>query len=273
MNAHNQTMNHHKRVLVLSYYACMPGACQAEWLDDKLDSLDKGGYEVALVSAACAKQYPDRKIRHWRISSISMNDYRDELQRIRLRGDVVRLRDYAMLPLVVTLGVTLDAMQYLLTKGVGEGRWSWVMPSSMSALLLAWRFRPDLVLSTGGPASAHLAGLVVSKLIGVPLVVELQDPLSGGGIGRNEQSKGWLYKVEKLIVDLADKFTLQKVLQLLLLVSFSLRRLSAFIRVQRTSRSYVIAVKIINAPSFASSILDRFMLRVTFALSSLLSIF
>ena len=183
----------------------MPGACQAEWLDDKLDSFIKGGYEVALISATCAKRHPVNEISHWRIASLSISDYQDELHRIKERGDTVRLRDYFILPLVITLGVLIDILQYLLTKGIGEGRWSWTLPSSIAALLLALRFKPDLVLSTGGPASAHLSGIVVSKLIGIPLVVELQDPLSGGDIGRNAQSRGWLYQVEKLIVNMADK--------------------------------------------------------------------
>lgn len=193
------------KVLILSYYACMPGACQAEWLDDKIDSLLKGGYEVALVSAICARRHENKNIKHWRIPSVSLTDFRDELQRICLRGDRVQARTYLMWPVVLTGGLLLDAMQYILTKGVGEGRWSWTLPSALSALLLALRFKPDIILSTGGPASAHLAGIAVSKLIGTPVVVELQDPMSGGDIGRNKQARGWLYRVEKLIVASADK--------------------------------------------------------------------
>jgi hypothetical protein len=37
------------------------------------------------------------------------------------------------------------------------------------------------------------------------VVIELQDPLSGDDIGRNKQARGWLYRVEKLIVASADK--------------------------------------------------------------------
>lgn len=193
------------KVLILSYYACMPGACQAEWLDDKIDSLLKGGYEVALVSAICARRHENKNIKHWRIPSVSLTDFRDELQRIRMRGDRVQARTYLMWPVVLTVGLLLDAMQYIVTKGVGEGRWSWTLPSALGALLLALRFKPDIILSTGGPASAHLAGIAVSKLIASPVVIELQDPLSGGDIGRNKQARGWLYRVEKLIVASADK--------------------------------------------------------------------
>lgn len=193
------------KVLILSYYACMPGACQAEWLDDKIDSLLKGGYEVALVSAICARRHENKNIKHWRIPSVSLTDFRDELQRIRMRGDPVQARTYLIWPVVLTVGLLLDAMQYILTKGVGEGRWSWTLPSALGSLLLALRFKPDIILSTGGPASAHLAGIAVSKLIASPVVIELQDPLSGGDIGRNKQARGWLYRVEKLIVASADK--------------------------------------------------------------------
>jgi len=35
--------------------------------------------------------------------------------------------------------------------------------------------------------------------------VELQDPLSGGDIGRNEQARGWLFRVERLLVAAASK--------------------------------------------------------------------
>ena len=206
MNPHSEIkMNSKNKVLILSYYACMPGACQAEWLDDKIDSLLKGGYEVALVSAICARRHENKNIKHWRIPSVSLTDYRDELERIRMRGDRVNASTYLMLPVVFTVGLLLDAIQYIMIKGVGEGRWSWTLPSAIGALMLALRFKPNIILSTGGPASAHLAGIAVSKLIVLPVVIELQDPLSGGDIGRNKQARGWLYRVEKLIVAAADK--------------------------------------------------------------------
>ena len=193
------------KVLILSYYACMPGACQAEWLDDKIDSLLKAGYEVALVSAISAHRHNNENVTHWRIPSISLTDFRDELQRIRLGGDRILTRTHLMWPVVLTAGLLFDILQYVMTKGVGEGKWTWTLPSFLGALLLALRFKPDIILSTGGPASAHLAGIAVSKLISSPVVIELQDPLSGTDIGRNKHARGWLFRVEKLIVGFADK--------------------------------------------------------------------
>jgi hypothetical protein len=198
-------MQQQQRILIVSYYACMPGACQAEWLDDKIDSLIKAGHTVALVSATCAQRYGDSQVVHWRVPSISLVDFRDELDRIQQRGERVPLRVHIMWPAVLTLGVLSDWLQHLLTGGVGDGRWSWTLTSTVGALGMVAHIRPDIILTTGGPASAHLAGVAVGWLTRRPVIVELQDPLSGGDIGRNKQARGWLFRVEKVLVAAASK--------------------------------------------------------------------
>ena len=92
-----------------------------------------------------------------------------------------------------------------MTRGVGEGRWSWLISASLAGLFTILIFKPDKILTSGGPASAHLAGLIVGKVFALPVIVELQDPLSGEGIGRNSQARGWLYRVEKYILKNATK--------------------------------------------------------------------
>ena len=198
-------MKENKNILVFSYYARMPGACQAEWLDDKIDSLVKAGAQITLISATCCQKFTDPAVKHFRVPSISWTDYLDEKKRIEGYGDQPSFMHYAMLPFAFTLGLFLDGLQHLLTGGVGEGRWSWTFSSMFFAVPYVLFNKPSLVLTTGGPASAHLAGIVVSKLIRKPVVAELQDPLSGGDIGRNEQARGWLFRVEKLMVKYSDK--------------------------------------------------------------------
>lgn len=187
------------RILILSYYAGMPGACQAEWIDDKIYSLAETGKEMLLISASCAVTTPG-EIEHVRAPSLSPHDFKDELIRIKGYGKKVPFTTYLYLPIVYTIGLVVDLLQSVLTKGVGEGRWAWSITASIVGLLQAMKFRPEVILSTGGPASAHLAGVLIAKVFNIPLVVELQDPLSGGDIGRNAQARGWLYKVEDFIV-------------------------------------------------------------------------
>lgn len=201
-------MNKVKReetILILSYYAEMPGACQAEWLDDKVDSIKKLGYKVLLVSAACCGKNNDRDLKHWRAPSVSLTDYWDELIRIKKEGSSPPAYMYLMLPIALTLGLLIDASQYLATKGIGEGRWSWAISATIAAFMLCVFHRPTIILTTGGPASAHLAGIVIRKIFSIPLVIELQDPLSGVDIGRNSYARGWLYRIESIFVSQADK--------------------------------------------------------------------
>ena len=192
-------------VLILSYYAEMPGACQAEWLDDKVDSIKKLDYKVLLVSAASCGKSNDREVTHWRAPSVSFTDYWEEVNRIKSQGGSLPTSMYLILPMALTLGLLIDAAQYLATKGIGEGRWSWAISATFAAIMLCVARRPTVILSTGGPASAHLAGIVLKKLFSIPLIVELQDPLSGIDIGRNSHARGWLYKIESMIVSQADK--------------------------------------------------------------------
>ena len=110
-----------------------------------------------------------------------------------------------MWPLVLTFGVISDLLSIAVTRGIGEGRWSWILSSVIPSLWRAMIFRPDVVLTTGGPASAHIVGILVSKITRCPVVLELQDPLSGDDIGRNPQARGWLYRVEKALIAFADK--------------------------------------------------------------------
>ena len=194
-----------KKLLIISYYANMPGAYQAEWIDDKLDSIDKESYSVDIITSSCAAKYDQGRVNHWRTPSLSLSDYYDELLRVKNAGRKFRYIDWLMLPFALTFGLLIDLMQYVVTKGLGEGRWSWAVPSWVMATLVCIINRPDKILSTGGPASAHLAALLTGKLFNLPVIVELQDPLSGDGIGINSQARGWLYKVEKLIVQHANK--------------------------------------------------------------------
>ena len=195
----------HKKILIISYYAGIPGACQSEWLDDKIDSLIKGGNTVEVVSGPFAKLKIGNEIKHSRVASISFKDFNEE------RGYMTKFVGYVsrwyalMWPLVLTFGVISDLLSIAVTRGIGEGRWSWILSSVIPSLWRAMIFRPDVILTTGGPASAHIVGILVSKIVRCSVVVELQDPLSGDDIGRNPEARGWLYRVEKALIAFADK--------------------------------------------------------------------
>ena len=58
-----------------------------------------------------------------------------------------------------------------------SSQWSWAMPAYVHGLKLIRDGKVDLIYSTGGAWSAHLAGLWLKKKTGVPWIAEIHDPL------------------------------------------------------------------------------------------------
>ena len=151
-----------EKILIFSYYSNIAGACQAEWIDDKIDGLLSGGKDIALISSVSGNK-GDMNILHIRIPSTSLVDYIDELKRAHLAKDLLQLSIFIIFPFVLTLGVLLDLILIIATRGIGEGRWSWLISASIAGVYGAIRFKPHKILTAGGPASAHLAGIIIGK--------------------------------------------------------------------------------------------------------------
>ena len=58
-----------------------------------------------------------------------------------------------------------------------SSQWSWAMPAYVHGLRLIREGKVDVIYSTGGAWSAHLAGLWLKKKTGLPWIVEIHDPL------------------------------------------------------------------------------------------------
>ncbi|MEH0860067.1 hypothetical protein [Halobacteriovorax sp. DPLXC-1] len=191
-------------VLLVSYFASRQGCCPAEWVDDKVDAFVKRGKKVTLISTITAKKIRSHNVKHIRIPSFSLSDFKEERAEAIHNNDFSKL-NYLWIPFICVLGLVIDLLQKVLLKGIGGGRWSWA-PSCLLATLYTlligdYRF----IVTTGGPASAHLAGLFAGKISLKPIVSELQDPLVGESIGRNSRSVQMQILLEKLMVRWCSK--------------------------------------------------------------------
>lgn len=188
------------KVLIFSYYANLPGACQAEWIDDKLDAINKLNYKYSIITSPSADKI-NGAIKHYRVLSISFRDFQDEFGRCKQRNFSLAFL-YFWLPVSFILGNLFDLIQFFVTKGLGEGRWSWGFTSLLFGFVSIIREgRPDIIFSTGGPASAHMSSVLLGRLFNRKVIIELQDPLSGSDIGRNERARGFLFKLEKFLAN------------------------------------------------------------------------
>jgi glycosyltransferase involved in cell wall biosynthesis len=87
--------------------------------------------------------------------------------------------------LVVRRAFALDTSRHLSVRGKYPGffalpdRWiSWLFGAVPAGLRLIWRYRPDVIWSTSPIATAHLIGLALHRLTGIPWVVDMRDPMS-----------------------------------------------------------------------------------------------
>lgn len=199
-------MNKNEKILAITYFYGTKGCCPAEWADDKVDAMCKIDKKTILLTSIFSKKNLDKNVIHYRIPSLSVQDLKHEISEIKNENmPVPYIKLILFFPFIITLGWGLDLAQKIFTSGNGGGKWSWTIPASVVALYLSMRYNCKKIFTTGGPASAHLAGVFVTKLTSKHLVCELQDPLTGKDIGRTANSAKMLNIVEEIIMKNADK--------------------------------------------------------------------
>lgn len=197
--------NNYKPLLLISYFFGTKGCCPAEWADDKLSAICEDKNTI-LLTGIISREANSENVEHYTVPSLSLFDLNHELGELKREGrSLPYLKLLLWLPLILTVGLFLDIVQHILTSGTGGGKWSWAVPASIVSLFLFLRYRCSKVFTTGGPASAHLAGCFLKLFSNKKLICELQDPLTGEDIGRNSRSAKMLEWVERIIVRTADK--------------------------------------------------------------------
>lgn len=191
------------RWLVISYFANLPGACQAEWVEDRMAALSDLEGEIQLLSSYCGGRHST--FRNIQAHSLFPADIRYEMEfifnRTSLSAPWRKFWQFLIfLPLYPFYWIETKVLNIY-----GESRWSWLPLACILGLLNSlWR-RPTVIYSTGGPASAHVVAAFISKSLNIPWMAELQDPIVGEDIGRNKFAKLGLALIEKFIFRFADK--------------------------------------------------------------------
>lgn len=195
-----------KKILVVSYYANMPGACQAEWIDDRMKAFVEKGYDITLISSICCNKF-SKNIDHYRVPSLSFHSFNYEYAECKSRQISYHGFIRVLFLLYSLIASYLGRLLYNLRIRSGEGRWSWFLTCFCVAIIdkIKNKNSYEFIYTTGGPASAHLVGIFISPLNrGGKVLCELQDPLTGENIGRNNISKLGFHFIEKFIIRFSD---------------------------------------------------------------------
>jgi glycosyltransferase involved in cell wall biosynthesis len=159
--------------LILSYRTNIPGSAAAQHIDDRLPLLQQAGITPIILSGPVGQRV--QGYRHYRAWSLAPSGIRFELRHF-LRH---RLQRRWQFKLVETLLLLPVYPFYLLEKILInlESEWSWFAGATLHGLWLQFRYRPEVLYSTGGSASAHVAALILKRCTAVPWIAETQDPL------------------------------------------------------------------------------------------------
>ena len=160
--------------LILSHAFNVDGRAESVTITDKLPHLLAAGVRPVVLSGVMGTRdarFPHQQLLPWGPAGV-----RFELRHVLARrwgGRGLRYRA-AMLAASLLLAPFIVLERLL---GGLRSQWSWALPATARGLRLIRRGDIDLVYSTGGVFSAHLAGWWLKRLTGVRWIAEVHDPL------------------------------------------------------------------------------------------------
>lgn len=196
-----------KRWLILSHGFNMDGRAASQTITDKIPYLLEDSIQPIVFSAITGikdRRFVHRQFLAWGPAAFRF-DFRHWIANQYGRGFIYKL-------LTRTVSILLAPLIGLEKLLLGySSQWSWAMPAFMHGYKLIREGKIDVVYSTGGAWSAHLAGLWLKKVTGIKWIVEIHDPLvirkSPVDIGLEKpknRDAGFRYYLEKQIIQHAD---------------------------------------------------------------------
>jgi hypothetical protein len=177
-------MSEKKSWLILSHGFNMDGRASSQTITDKMPYLLEAGVRPIVFSAITGIQdqrFPHRRFLAWGPAAFRF-DFRHWIANQYGRGFIYKLLTRAVSILLAPfIGLEKLVLGY-------SSQWSWAMPAFIHGLGLIRSGKVDLVFSTGGAWSAHLAGLWLKKWTGITWIAEIHDPLV---IRKNPSDQGF----------------------------------------------------------------------------------
>jgi hypothetical protein len=173
-----------KSWLILSHGFNMDGRASSQTITDKIPYLLDAGIQPTVFSAITGikdQRFSHRQFLAWGPAAFRF-DFRHWIANQYGRGIVYKLLTGAVSVLLAPF-IALEK----LVLGYSS-QWSWAMPAFMHGRSLVKSRKVDLVFSTGGAWSAHLAGLWLKKVTGTTWIAEVHDPLV---IRKNPNDQGF----------------------------------------------------------------------------------
>ena len=182
-----------KTILILTYFANQDGMACSHHIDVRLPVFKDCDAVPILLTSWCGKRHPT--LAHYRVCSLSPSGLRFEVrQRFHKKVEQGRrwkiLRDLLLLPLLPLYALERSIRRL-------DPTWSWYPLGVLMGLWVCFRRQVDTLYSTGGPPVVHAVGRTLSRLLALPWLAEVQDPLIHGYCARHPEEYRKLQAVEQ----------------------------------------------------------------------------
>ncbi|MGB5195808.1 MAG: glycosyltransferase [Candidatus Deferrimicrobium sp.] len=190
-----------RRWLVLSYFSRIDGMACAQHIDDRIPLLREAGIEPVLLTGPCGERWEEG--RHAIARCVAPSGIRFEVRHLfrrrGLRGPLHKVLEFLLLLPLLPF--------YLLEKLVVDldSQWSWFPLAARRGYALCRELGPELIYSTGGAASAHIAAGRIARRTGIPWVAEFQDPLVHGDWYRGKAARKAFAFAERYVCEHASR--------------------------------------------------------------------
>lgn len=187
---------------MISYDSGNIAGVTSEWLADKLKVLEEWGCEVTLVTNLASQLTSSSKLKVIRVPSLAWSDFNYEMNLLE-DGLDERFKSFPLFMhkfLSWTIGRVFDFVFNFLAGNRSDGKWSWVLTAGPVVLFHSLGKRNLKIFSTGGPSSAHFAGLLAKYLLGARMFVEFQDPFIGSEMKLSRAARAVMTWLEALLV-------------------------------------------------------------------------
>ena len=189
-----------QRWLVLAHAFNMDGRAASQTITDKIPHLLAAGIELVVLSGVSGSL--DRVVEHHQLWPIGPSGIKFELRHVlrkRFHSPLVYRSLIGLASLALLPGIFIEKLFWRI-----ESSWSWWLSAYFKGRQLARQQAFDLVYSTGGAYSAHLAGHALKLKLSIPWLAEVHDPFNVPGARPVTEQQKMQTKVEGLICREAD---------------------------------------------------------------------
>ena len=162
-----------KRWLILTHAFNMDGRAASLTITDKIPYLLEVGVEPIVFSAITGLK--DQRFPHYQFIAWGPSGFRFDF-----RHWIANKYGRGLIYKVTTRTVSLLLSPLIAIEKLFLGyssQWSWALPAFIRGLVLIRQGKVDVIYSIGSAWSAHLAGVWLKRVTGLPLISEVHDPL------------------------------------------------------------------------------------------------